>query len=239
MRRGPVRLIRSMRHSIARHRRLLGLSRDGTTLTVVGDSHTGIFRSTPQVRAVHIGAITAYRAGEPGEVERRVVRVVFHRLLVRWAPVLIRLVFRPDDDVLLVCGEIDVRVHFAGRSAEYGSDVELARSLAQRLASVGRELSTKTGARVGILGVIPPVVPGDDPMFPVRGTSAQRVHWTKLLNSELLEASRRFELHYVDTYSLYAGHDGLLPEELSDDTVHIRPDQVGPLEARLRSDGVL
>lgn len=210
--------------------RLSYLLRDRRSrLFAVGDSHSDTLSRRPRVKIVHLGPVTAYRAGRRGELVRLLVGQLF-RASPRWAsPIIIRVMIRPRDAVLLFFGEIDVRAHFAQRLTEYGSAEETARFLAQRLSAEARDLGSRTGALVGIASVTPPVDLLDDPDLPTRGSPEQRVLWTRLMNQEFAAACQRFGLVFVDTYERYANSAGVLLEEVSDGTVHIRQDSAEAL----------
>ncbi len=49
------------------------------------------------------------------------------------------------------------------------------------------------------------------------------------MNQELSAACRRFGVVFIDTYERYANSAGMLVDEVSDGTVHIRHDSAGPL----------
>ncbi|GEM_PF-1797978 len=206
----------------------------GPRVYAIGDSHSASFGGNGIV-ALHVGPVTAYRVGRPDELRRLIVGAAFGE----WPPLrfhagLARAVIRPGDVVLMVFGEIDVRVHFGPQWPGFGSPEELACFLAQRLAAETRALASRTGLFGAVASVVPPSDFLDpDPAFPTNGSIAERVEWTRLVNAELAAACRRFELPFIDTYADYADERGVLAARFSDGTVHIRRDAAATLRIAL------
>ncbi|MGB8860109.1 MAG: SGNH/GDSL hydrolase family protein, partial [Ilumatobacteraceae bacterium] len=190
----------------------------------IGDSHSGTLGREGFV-VLHVGPVTAFRAGKQGELVRLISRRMLGNRGARPPRWLVRLAIRRRDCVLLFFGEIDVRAHFSDRWKEYGSVQELARFLAGRLATQASELHRFTNARVGIASVTPAAEFEGDSALPTRGSIDERVLWTRLMNSALADACRALGLPFVDTFSTYADEGGRLLPRVSDGTVHIRQDQ--------------
>lgn len=194
----------------------------------IGDSHSRTLEREGFM-VLNIGPVTAFRAGQQGEL----LRLILRRLLgnrgnhpPRW---LARLAIRRYDCVLLFFGEIDVRSHFSDRWHDYGAAEELADFLAERLATQAAELHRFTRAKVGIASVTPAADFESNPEFPNRGSIEERVLWTKVLNSALATACETHGLPFVDTFSTYADEAGRLLLSVSDGNVHIRSDQADEL----------
>jgi hypothetical protein len=202
-------------------------------LFAIGDSHSVALWGGTGVRVIHLGPITANRAGREGELARLVVVRIFGPRSAQASHILLRVVIRPGDGVVLFFGEIDVRAHFADRIDDYGSAEGLARSLATRLSAEAVRLADITKANVGIASVTPPADISDAEL-PTRGTIDDRVRWTKLLNQEFGALCERSGIRFVDTYHDYADDSGQLTEAISDGSVHIRKECADVLLSRCR-----
>ncbi len=199
----------------------------------IGDSHSGTLGRKGFV-VLHVGPVTAFRAGKQGELVRLISRRMLGNRGEHPPSWLVRLAIRRRDCVLLFFGEIDVRAHFSERWKEYGSAEELARFLAERLATQASELHRFTMARVGIASVTPAAEFEGDPALPTRGSIDERVLWTRLMNSALADACRALGLPFVDTFSRYADEKGRLLSRLSDGSIHILADQADGLAESYR-----
>jgi hypothetical protein len=208
----------------------------------IGDSHSAALRYTQNVTVVHAGPVTLHRAGRSGELPELIAASLLGPTLGqyahRFARPIVELVIRERDAALLFFGEIDVRAHFERHWPDYGSPRELARSLATRGAVAGAAIGEMTGAQIGFASVTPPGEV-DDEQLPMRGTFAERVEWTVLLNQELAIACEEVGVSFVDFFAEYADECGRIRREISDGTIHIRPECTFELRQACEQSGLL
>jgi hypothetical protein len=208
----------------------------------IGDSHSAALRYTQNVTVVHVGPVTLHRAGRPGELADLIagglLGPTLGRHAHRCARPIVELIIRECDAALFFFGEIDVRAHFERHWPDHGSPRELARSLAAPGAAAGAAIGEMTGAQVGFASVTPPGEVHDN-QFPMRGTFAERFEWTVLLNQELAIACDEVGVHFVDFFSEYADERGRIRSELSDGTIHIRPECAFELRHACERSGLL
>jgi hypothetical protein len=190
----------------------------------IGDSHSGSLGRNG-ITVLHLGPVTAYRAGRDGELTRLISRRLLRSKRALWPSVVVRLAVRRNDCVLLFFGEIDVRAHFAQQVPTYGSSERLSEILAERLVHQAGELSRRTGAKVGIANVVPPARFAGDPEMPTRGSIEERAAWTKALNMAFADRCRAHDIPFVDTHTFYADPAGCMQADVGDGLVHIRQDK--------------
>lgn len=189
------------------------------------------------IESAHMGPITLYRFGRPGEIERLFARWLSPRR--RPGKLLTRLVIRKRDVLVLFAGEIDVRVHFERHWHSYGSKDALAMELAEGGVAAITRFAKEVGASAAVASVTPPSDVSQDPEFPSNGTAAERVGFTRALNGAYRNACAAADIPFVDFSAAYADECGLLRSGASDGTVHIHRSQIGFLLAAMEASGLI
>lgn len=177
----------------------------------IGDSHSWLtFAGIPEVESHHLGPVTMKRISRPEE-----------DLL----PTTVKGIVRGPDDILLFAfGEIDLRcwVDVRHRQHESGkASIMLIEWIEAYLNKV--DLCGGDGGRIVVMSIPPPVTAEKayNVDFPIRGTDAQRVEWTRLANDLLAEGCQKRGMVYLDLYTPFADERGMLPDHLSDSSVHL------------------
>jgi len=130
-----------------------------------------------------------------------------------------------------VYGEIDCRCHIQ-RQIDAGRDEDqIIEELVTKYVAIVRKAASITGARAIILGVIPPTEQAEyehlnGPItheFPFVGTDADRVRYTKKVNTllEKMSSSNESTYLYLYPYGKYERENGTLKYEYSDNLVHL------------------
>lgn len=141
--------------------------------------------------------------------------------------------FSPDDRIVLIFGEIDVRCHLV-RIAE-----KERRSLEDVAASLGTRYVEAVRSKAGGIDVADVVVCSVPPpaensaraneQYPFVGSWRQRVHLHKVLNETLLRECHGSDILFLDFAGRFATEEGVLNKDLSDGSVHINPQHAGPI----------
>lgn len=147
-----------------------------------------------------------------------------------------------DADVaVLVFGELDCRCGVAG-SGRWPRDV--VEELAERFCIAADASCCRT--QVVLCSVPPPVSRDDcrDASVRFHGTDEQRAEYTRMLNEALSRRARDRAWVFLDIGAVYADEEGMLPESLSDGSVHVGKPQaarellVRTLQALRRADAI-
>lgn len=116
--------------------------------------------------------------------------------------------------VLHCFGEIDVRCHLNTPERVGGIP---------RLASAYLDAVESHGWRSAVMSVMPPSrsTTEANEHLPYRGTDAERLSVTRLLNASLLGQCMLRNVPFLDVYRLYADDEGMLDPGMSDGNVHV------------------
>lgn len=216
-----IRFLTTMSVELRGVLQLLAVKRSERVL-VLGDSHCRSFAS-PGVFVRHLGPITLYRAGRPGEATR-----LYHAALRTRTPILgrvVRFALRDARSIVAVSfGEIDCRCHVGQRLSPNGAADDVIRALGQAALSLAFELGDASGRRIAFLEITPASELDLNPDFPVVGTLEERISWTRQLNHAVacrLEDEAGGVAFFVETASHFMAPDGRLSYCLSDGNVHI------------------
>ena len=203
----------------------------GRTLHIVGDSH-GLLTLTPnRVLGSRAHVYLELRGDHPGGAfDAQFTHHLGSRTMYGFstreeaAPrTLTAFGVKPGDTVLFVLGEIDVRSHVFKHVGE-GVPVEaVVADLTERYFRKIGELTQGRGVEAAVMGAIPPM---DGPTYasedyPIRGSLAQRVAATRLLNAALAEGCGARGMAYFELNDLYALPDGSLDLAQSDHFCHV------------------
>lgn len=192
----------------------------GGRVVVIGDSHANLLSGQAGFVVLQIGPVTLHRLGRPGELVRAIRR--------RY-PIMLLPGFRLGrrDVVIVSAGEIDVRCHVQRQiTTQSREERAVIDELARAIAMACSEIERSFGCRAGVLAIPPPRNPDGASYrlpqeYPIRGTLAQRVRWTNLLN-EYLEYTLLAEGHlFVPMPPGLSNADGSLKEDCSDGNVHV------------------
>lgn len=180
-------------------------------LNVIGDSHAACsFRDIPNVKIHYIGPVTLKRVG--------VLEDEFVSNIVK------SLNLTPDDVLLFVFGEIDIRC-YVKINLEHRKSITLEYLLLDWVESYANHISVMptNGARLGIMSVAPPATfeSAQSLEWPVSGTDEERVIYTKKINELLQSECIKRNWIYLDVYSKYADEKGMLPLHNIFRSVHI------------------
>lgn len=140
--------------------------------------------------------------------------------------------------LVVALGEIDCRVHLVERVSA-GDDLAFVARYVDRVRELRQQLEAPS---VVILGPVPPsdlVVGYDNPEFPRRGTLAERIAVTRLLDERLRSAVAAADGHDIVFASLLflAAPDGRLRDDRTDDGIHVNA--AGSAEVRVHLDANL
>ena len=135
---------------------------------------------------------------------------------------------KPEDVVVLVFGEIDVRCHIARIARLQDRPIEsVIVELVDRYILKIREIFKHFDmqSRILIIGVVPPIDPiVHNPNLPVYGPLSERVAIRRMLNGTLEEQAKIFDFDYMQIPEVYENLDGSLKKKLSDGHAHIAMD---------------
>lgn len=179
---------------------------------VFGDSHAHYtFARCPDVATFWLGPRTMHRVGRDG------ASFVPHLATPK-----------PDDAVILVFGEIDVRCHIARVARLRGRPIEyVIGELVDRYVVRTRATFEHFGiqSRIFMLGAPPPMDPIiPNPELPVHGPLTERIAIRRMLNAVLEAHAKAFDITYVPIPPLYEEPDGSMRMRLSDGHAHIAMD---------------
>lgn len=140
---------------------------------------------------------------------------------------------KPDDAVVLVFGEIDVRCHIARIARLQGRPIEyIIGELVDRYVVRTRATFEHFGfrSRIFMLGAPPPMDPiTPNPELPVHGPLSERIAIRRMLNAVLEMHAKAFDITYVPIPPLYEEPDGSMRLRLSDGHAHIAMDHAAPV----------
>jgi hypothetical protein len=184
---------------------------------VFGDSHAHYtFTRCTDVTTFWLGPRTMHRVGRDG------ASFVPHLATPK-----------PDDAVVLMFGEIDVRCHIARIARSQGRPIEyVIGELVDRY--VVRTRATfehfRIQSRIFMLGAPPPMDPiTPNPNLPVHGPLSERIAIRRMLNAVLEMHTKAYDISYVPIPALYEEPDGSLRRRLSDGHAHITMDHAHPI----------
>ncbi len=189
-----------------------GEADESVAIYVFGDSHAHYtFARCADVTTFWLGPRTMHRVGRDG---------------ASFVPHLVTP--KPDDAVVLVFGEIDVRCHIARIARIQGRPIEyIIGELVDRYVVRTRATFEHFGlrSRIFMLGAPPPMDPiTPNPDLPVHGPLSERIAIRRMLNAVLEVHTKAFDITYVPIPALYEEPDGSLRKRLSDGHAHIAMD---------------
>lgn len=161
--------------------------RSGGIVHVVGDSHTRSFRYQYPIVVHHLGGATAHNLVSESS------NTSSHSKLIR----IIRKMDVVNDQVLLVFGEIDCRLHIYRSFQDQNSERDMQSivdTTVARYFSVISEIKS-LGCKLVVCGVPPAANDALNGSFPVYGPLRARIEITTLFNSALRRESSK---HRVD-----------------------------------------
>jgi len=175
---------------------------------VIGNSHTGIFRSISEVSVFWLGPVTMRRLGREGTdfLDYRDFGI------------------KEESNVVAVFGEIDVRAHFMNLSdGSKNSIAETADDIVSKYLIALSKASKIAGLRCQIVAsLIPPFREGIEVREESVGTVEQRVDATIAVNDRLRFGGKLLDFKYMDLYTPFADSSGTLAGEFTDDGFHIK-----------------
>jgi hypothetical protein len=200
-------------------------------IVVIGDSHSQLFANNPNFKrglwmdsmleemfdVRWMGPVTYWRLcrdqSEFINFSRNISYTPYHDMTITTF-------CEPEQSVVLVLGEIDVRSNILKHNPtnyKEGADYMLDRISC----FVERE---KSRVRLNLMSIIPPIKINDcqsvNPEFPFIGSDYDRSELTKYMNRGLKMISDNHNIGYFDIYSLYSDDMGFLKPDLSDNIVH-------------------
>ena len=189
---------------------------------VIGDSHSRLFNNVPGCKVRHIGPRTMYglRHGVPSGNSR--IPLDMRNFGVK-----------PNEYVVYVFGEIDVRTHI-GRIrdriiSQHPENNNLLDEILDDLVDNYIHLILDNQQQSQCLSVVAAIVPPSDlienPDFPFYGPIGDRVLIQQQLNTKLKDVCHQHNILYLDYISKYTNTDGTLNYEMSDGHVHLHPEQ--------------
>lgn len=198
--------------------------RSSRRIYAFGDSHIRLLYGVRGLYAAHIGPVTLYRAGRPGEA-RQLYKTAFRW---RFLPSRYPLPFpqpHPRATIVLSFGEIDCRCHVGLQIERHGAHpdfviddlVSRAEALVETICGLGR-------CRVLFLALPPPSSNGYSHEFPIMGELPDRIAWCRAINSgvgDRLAERRDLNVGFVDYTAAVTAADGSLLESMSDGGVHL------------------
>jgi hypothetical protein len=179
---------------------------------VFGDSHGNyLFARTESTGLYCIPGRTMHRIGRDGASD----------MLRQIQP-------EPDDVIIFVFGEIDVRCHMLRIAASKGLSVEAeADDLATRYVAALTEAikSLPHQPKICVMGIVPPIDPlVPNPILPNVGTLAERLVAWFLLDKALAARAHQAGYTFVAIPRSYHSRDGSLKRRYSDGHAHIAKD---------------
>lgn len=178
---------------------------------VFGDSHAhAMFRSHPGIHTIYYYACTMHAVGRDGLDFLR-----FEHFGVE-----------DGDDVVLLFGEIDARIHIARQRDVRGRAIEtvIVALVEAYLAVIDANAALYRKLGVTVAAVLPPSNDPrlvNDPELAPEGSIEDRVDFTRRINDTLRPAVAQRGYRYLDLYELYAAPDGALPPAITLDGLHI------------------
>ena len=183
---------------------------------VFGDSHTKVFESFPNTVIHKLVDYTMYIIGRD-----QLDAIDFESIETS-----------PDDILIFVFGEIDVRFHIVKQRDIKKRDLnEIIKTLVIRYIESILLYRTKLKKPCIIYSVTPQAV--TEPLVSV-GSLEDRVQITNLLNAELKSQCIQFHIPYLDVYDDYKDDKGVLRYNVTTDNNHIdEPDALTPIYTKL------
>ena len=216
---------------------------DGRTLHLVGDSHAWLMLTpNPELGARSHVFLDLRRYSPEAPFDYQFTHHLGSRTMYGFSRearegdvTLARFGVRPGDAVVFVLGEIDVRSHVFKHVDEARPLPQVIRQLTAGYFAKLETLTAPLRIGVVVMGAIPPM---DGPNYrskdyPIRGSLAQRVTATRLLNASLAEGCRARGYTYFEVNDLYALPDGALDVTQSDYFCHVGHHHQGAAIARM------
>ena len=123
---------------------------------------------------------------------------------------------KPNDIVIFVFGEIDIRNHYAKQIEKGRAPKEVLESLVNNYIETILQNREKTdNVKFGIQSINPPVdeknLKESIKEYPIQGTIEQRIEATQRLNALLKQQCKENNLLFIDTATYYQNDDSLFP----------------------------
>jgi hypothetical protein len=180
-------------------------------LFVFGDSHAfAMFNGHPRIHVIYYYACTMHAIGRDG---LDFLRLEHHGV-------------EDGDEVVLLFGEIDARIHIARQRDNHGRapDEVIATLVDAYVAALDAKVASYRQLGVTVAAVLPPSNDPRlvaDPQLAPTGSIEDRVRFTQQLNRRLRAAVEPRGYRFLDLNSLYAAPDGTLPGAITSDGLHI------------------
>ncbi|MCJ2073115.1 hypothetical protein MKK75_30760 [Methylobacterium sp. J-030] len=179
---------------------------------IFGDSHGNyLFARTENADLHCIPGRTMHRVGRDGA-----------------ADMLRQTQFEPDDVIIFVFGEVDVRCHMLRIAASKGLSLQTeADDLATRYVTALTDATNQFRHRpkICVMGIVPPIDPlVPNPILPNVGTLAERLVAWFLLDKALEARTHQAGYTFVPIPRVYHSRDGSLKRRYSDGHAHIAKD---------------
>lgn len=180
---------------------------------VVGDSHSRIFEGVSPFLVHHLGPATAFKLGQRDSTSGS------RRLLDR----ALRSVDPGRDQLLLVLGEIDCRIHVHEQYVRRGRTTPLATIICEVVdAYVGVVTSIRSEfPGTAVLGIPPGARQGNAYGYPNYADPATRAKINREFDRQLASALATAGVPYRSMISSTAAADGLIRDDLTDDGLHL------------------
>jgi hypothetical protein len=138
--------------------------------------------------------------------------------------------YNDNDIIIFQFGEVDHRSHIGQQILKNRELNEIIESLVSNYINTIKNNTSKYNFSKVIVSCSPPPTcmffyknnDNNNQDFPFTGTNEERVIYATILNSKLKEKCNENRFIYFDYYNYYTDENGLLKQELSDKSVHIK-----------------
>lgn len=180
---------------------------------VIGDSHTQMFARQYPYIVHHLGPATAYNLGNDKSSNQS-----FQKL-----ESVLTLVNKSNDQLLMVFGEIDCRIHIYKNYMEAKGRKSLLSLVKTTIANYGLVLISlrQQGYRIAVLSLPPTSKQSNIYHYKYYGDFKKRREITLLFNKELAKYCDKNKLKYVDLYPYVVDQDGATKAYYAQDIVHL------------------
>lgn len=143
-----------------------------------------------------------------------------------------------NDVAVFVFGEIDARCHIGKQRDVLNRELhEVIETLAKSyINAIKNNKKQFNNVYCVIVSVMPPTNNTFNASYPYHGTIEDRAMITKQLNQKLQKLCIENSITFLDVYSLYANHEGVLDNERSDKVVHVNPHENDLIKQKLFDD---
>lgn len=179
---------------------------------VIGDSHTGIFKRTYPFIAYHVGPATAYGISKENSTTNSRKKI----------EKIIRIILK-NDNVILLFGEIDCRIHIYNQFKKNKENISIKEIINRILDSyfvILQEIKSKS-QKVYVCGVPPAGWQKNIFNYPYYGNEKTRSEINKEFNRELKKECEKNNIIPIDIHSNFSDENGMMLKHYTDDNVHL------------------